>query len=132
MPLHNFQCSDPDCGHIVHDQLYLAKDVPRWRKCPECGKRAYQSWEKGFNKKRSLSDILGAGMDHHPQMGTDIKIESPDHYKQLLKEFEMEEAGDPQRGSKDWMKDKLHKERTRPERETAEYATEQQIAQAKL
>jgi hypothetical protein len=89
-----------------------------------------QTWGKGFNKKRSLTDILGPNAKHHPQIGTDIEIQSPDHYRQLLKEYDMEEAGDPQGGNKDWMAEKTERERNKPRHGRASVATDEQVRQA--
>ena len=81
MPVHDFRC---ECGNEKKDLYYSLGEIPRYLKC-ECGKRMYQNWGKGFNKKRSLTSILGPNAKYHPQIGYDIEIESPDHYKQLLK-----------------------------------------------
>lgn len=130
MPTNNFKCVE---GHVLQDVFYKAASPPQWKMCPECGKRAYPTWKKAFNKKRSLTDILGNDHDsHHPQFGTDITIESADHYRQLCKEYEMEEANDTWRGSRDWSRDKLEetKEKHKRERTLADVATDEQVEKA--
>ena len=127
MPMHSYEC---ECGKRVEDLYFPISDVPHSVEC-ECGKQAGQSWGKGFNHKRSLTDILGPNADHHPQFGTDVKITSPDHYKQLLKDNNMEEAGDPVRGNRNWLKEQNEKNAQpgRP-RSAPQYATEEQAREA--
>jgi len=128
VPVHDFRC---ECGNEKKDLYYSLGEIPRYLKC-ECGKRMYQNWGKGFNSKRSLTSILGPNAKHHPQIGYDIEIESPDHYKQLLKEYEMEEAGDTVRGTRNWHQEEIKKreEQQAATQATGSMATEQQIREA--
>jgi len=128
VPIHDFRC---ECGEEKKDLYFPMKSLPRYLKCG-CGKRMYQQWGKGFNKKRSLTSILGSNAKHHPQLGYDIEIESPDHYKQLLKEYEMEEAGDTVKGTREWQKEELKnkEEMYKHSRPEAQIATQEQIMEA--
>ena len=65
-------------------------------------------------------------------MGYDVEIESPDHYRQLLKEYDMEEADDTVRGTRDWHKEEIKKreERQAAPQATGSIATEQQVREA--
>ena len=128
MPVHDFKC---ECGSEKKDLYYSLSDIPRYLVC-ECGKKMYQHWGKSFNRKRSLTSILGPHARYHPQMGYDVEIESPDHYKQLLKEYDMEEADDTVRGVRDWHNEEIKKreERQAAPQETGSMATEQQVREA--
>ena len=131
MPTHTFACS---CGHRLEDLFFKVKDIPRYKICSECKKRMYQTFGESFNFKRSLTDILGPNAKHHPQIGTDIEITSPDHYYQLLKEFGMQEAGDTKGGNRNWQREKIEKdkERNRRKRTMANIATDEQVREAFL
>ena len=132
MPLHTFECV---CGEKMENLFYRAADVPRYKICKACGKHMHQTWRKAFNKKRSLTEILGnASASHHPQVGTDIKIESADHYRQLCKEYDMEEADDPVGGNRQWRKDQLENNKAAAgrKRKLADIATDEQVREAFL
>ena len=128
MPVYDFRC---ECGEEKKDLYFSMKSLPRSLKC-DCGRRMYQQWGKGFNRKRSLTSILGSNTSHHPQIGYDVEIESPDHYKQLLKENEMEEAGDPVKGVREWHREEIEnkEEKYKHRGPEAEIATQEQIVEA--
>jgi len=81
----------------------------------------------------AVSDILGSKeAKTHPQMGN-VEIESPDHYRQLLKEFDMEEADDPQGGNRDWLGEKIERQKAefaKPRNTEFEIPTEEQVSAA--
>ena len=131
MPLHNYQC---ECGEEQRDLYFPISEVPKYLVCKDCGSRMHQTWGKGFNKKRSLTEILGNhNAKHHPQFGYDFEVESPEHYRQLLKEYEMEEAGDTIGGNRDWNRERIEDKRSeyaKPRRALADIATDEQVEAA--
>lgn len=129
MPTNDFKCAE---GHILADVFYRVSEAPKFKKCPVCGQRAYPTWKKTFNAKRSLTDILGNDGKFHPQFGYDIEIESADHYRQLCKEYEMEEADDAVGGNRDWRTERLERDRERAKRKRqfADVATDEQVREA--
>ena len=70
----DFTC---ECGHIVEDWSSSMADIPAWRKCPLCGKRAtrYGIGQKaGRNAETGeiVSQNLGCGVGQEAQGNRDL------------------------------------------------------------
>lgn len=99
MPTNDFECRT--CKHVITDVFYTADKPARWKKCTECGKRAYPTWKKDFNKKRTLKDVLGTA-PWHPQIGPRDDIHTIDDFHRVCREMGMEEGNDPVGGNRNW------------------------------
>jgi hypothetical protein len=125
MPLQNYRCHN--CHHLIEDVFFKADKPTKWKKCPECASRCYPTWKEGFNKRRTLKDLMGTAK-WHPQIGYGVDIESVDHFHALCKEMGMEEGNDPVGGNREWRQEELEKmKQRRPKHFTLDTATPEQV-----